>query len=216
MKNIYFPQRKRCILAVFSMLFVGMATYCGLAAVPSAHAVAPQALDNASTKGILRSNPRSTQGGMGSGGQVTVATSNPETDTATATYESRCEERKTGFVQKIQAYDKTAQAYEKTLDSRLERLIAIQHSSGIQSNEISSLTDAAKMIKQNEVRPAVDALASASLGMQLDCSTRSAVADMISLRDISATSRDALSEYRQAVKALALTMKDVASTSIVR
>lgn len=178
-----------------------------------AQAVAPLAQDNASKQVISRSNPRSTQGGMGTGGQVATAAGS---DKVVLTLQARCAARRSAIAQKMYGYDAAAQAYEQRLDANLAQLINIQRDLGLQSAEIASLVGTAQMLKRDEVRPAVEALTAVETDKMLDCSAGDVAANVRSFREMTVSTKDALNEYKQAIKALALTMKDIANTSVVR
>jgi len=128
----------------------------------------------------------------------------------------RCVARKNAITRIATKYNGAAQSYQTELDNRLARLTEIQQDLGLSSPEINSLVESAKIVKQDEVLPLVTKLHSTAPAEIVHCESGNFVGEVRSYRDLARSTKDALNNYRQSIKAVALAMKELAHASVVK
>ncbi|MGB4966618.1 MAG: hypothetical protein WBO35_00250 [Candidatus Saccharimonadales bacterium] len=207
MKNTHFYTTQSYIKAI--LIGLGLFGMGLVICIASASAVAPKAQDNASQRGIERSNPRSTWGGSTPPSTAATMTTTTAYVQAVALRKDRCEASRKTILQKVKDYSSSAQVYERQLDEALDSLVSIKQDLHLNSPDVEALLDTARMIQRDNVRPAVGALVNSEAVQQLDCNSSEVASTVKAFRDTTLSAKDALIDYRQAIKAAALAMQDI-------
>lgn len=212
MKNTQFHRTQSYVKTVFSVFLVGSVSLCSLSA--QAVAVAPIAQDNASANGLANSKSKSFVNKKNK--QASTNVQEDEQAAKAVSKQTICETKKPAIENKVRAFTGAAKLHVQKLDDKLVRLMAIKQKLGLQSAELNSLIDTANVIKRDTVQPAIDQIATTLQSNKLECGATDVAVAVRGYRDQAQTTKDALDDYRQAIKAVALTMKDVAKASVAQ
>ncbi|MCA9318235.1 hypothetical protein KDA06_01180 [Candidatus Saccharibacteria bacterium] len=190
---------------VVTVLLIGV---CSAVTPVRAAAVAPPAQDKAAARALERSNIRSTQ--QATQNTRTVVPSNPRANSAVDEAQDKqlCVNRERTLRNKVSAYGKAAEIRQKQLDAKLQRIIALSDKYNLNTPDIDNLIIAARLVSSRELQPAIANIQKLPETAPIDCSSPSVATSLSAIKVTTNETKDALNEYRQSIKAIALALQN--------
>lgn len=178
-----------------------------------ASAVAPQAQDKASPRALERSNSRSTepnkQGTNNSARNNKSQSNDGQSDSTVSEADSSplCSNRERTLRNKVSAYGKVAEVRKQQLDAKLERILLLSKKYDLKTPEVENLIIAARLVGSRELEPAIINMQKLPETAPIGCGSPTAVTSLAAIKTTTTETKDALNEYRQSIKAIALALQ---------